>query len=750
MRLSRLWRPAAACRTFVRFSLLFAIASTSTGSARAADGIVSGTVTDQSGQPLPRVFVRILDSSDHEVGATFADEGGRFRAQAPERCSIDASLTGFEPARVDCNGAAPLRVVLTVTPIQETVVVSATRTEAPAAQVGASVTTFTAADLERRNLPLAVDVLRFAPGAIAVRSGGAGTITALFVRGGESNYNKVLLDGIPLNEPGGAFNFSNLSTENLDRIEFVRGAHSALFGSDAVASVVQLVTRRPDRNNPRPHVAATLEGGTYGTVRGAGSVSGASGPLDYTIGAARFSTDNREPNNAFGNTSLSAQVGVALPHDAMLRAVGRGELERVGTPGQTAFGRPDLDAFFARHDGVGGVSYDQSLTARVRQRAAYSFAASNQQSTNLVLDPPYQPRFEDRVGVATFSDFPYDSRSKFRRHHASYQVDWRLFDGGAHGEHLLTALADWDGERATLENRLASTVTKPSRNNGGVAVQHQAFWPRTFVTVGGRIERNASFGTAAVPRGSIVFVARQAGGAFGETRVRASGGRGIKEPSMLESFSLSPFARGNPDLNPERSRSFEAALEQRFARDRARAEIVWFDNRFIDKVSTRTTNPATFEAQYFNLGLSRARGAELVLDAAPVRPLRVRGGYTFVASRVLESTAPGNVLLQVGNWLFRRPRHSGFAEVTWQRERVTLDLRGLFVGRSVDSDFSALQPPMLENPGYTTWDARATYRLTPHLAALFAVDNIGDADYMEVLGYRALRRAARVGLRFNF
>jgi outer membrane cobalamin receptor len=128
----------------------------------------------------------------------------------------------------------------------------------------------------------------------------------------------------------------------------------------------------------------------------------------------------------------------------------------------------------------------------------------------------------------------------------------------------------------------------------------------------------------------------------------------------------------------------------------------------------------------------------------------VGGGYTFLASEVLESTAPGNVVLQAGSWLFRRPRHSGFVDATWEHRRVTAGLHGLFVGRSVDSDFSALQPPLVENPGYTTWDARATYAFTSHVGGLLAVDNIGDAEYMEALGYRALRRAARAGLRLSF
>jgi vitamin B12 transporter len=756
MRISRLRRPAPAGRPSAIILLVSAAIALIPDVAAASDHELTGTIVDQSGQALPRAYVRLLDGPPAERAGTFADEAGRFRLRtSADACRIEASLTGFQTAVAACD-ASPVRLVLTLAPVHETVVVSATRTEAPADQVGASVTTFTAADLERRRTPLVADLLRMSPGVMVVRSGGPGALTSLFVRGGESNYNKVLLDGIPLNEPGGTFNFSNLSTDNLERVEIVRGAHSALFGSDAMASVVQLVTKRPDRARTRPQGTFSLEGGTYGTLRGGAAASGASGRIDYAVGAQRFSTDNHVPNDAFDNTTLSANVGLAAGRAAAIRLIVRSEREHAGTPGQTAFGRPDLDAFFQRHDEVGGISLDRQAHSRFRQRAAYSLTSSGQQSTNLVADPPYVPRFGARVAPFAFSDFRFDSRTNQRRHHASYQIDWRFAAAGRHGDHLVTALADWDGERARLDNPLASTVTRASRDNLGWSLQHQALWRRVFTTAGGRLEHNDSFGTAFVPRGSLVFVARNAHGdpaargLLGETKLRASAGLGIKEPTVLESFSPSPFFRGNPDLEPERARTVEAGVEQRFARDRAKVELVWFDNRFSNRISTRTTNPATFEAQYFNIGLSRARGAELSIDTAPAGPLRARGGYTFLASRVIESTAPDNVVLQAGNWMFRRPRHSGFIGATWDRQRLSLSVDGLFIGRFVDSDFSALEPPIERNDGYATWDARIAWKVTARVAGTVSIDNLADAEYMEALGYPALRRAIRAGVRVYF
>jgi vitamin B12 transporter len=444
-------------------------------------------------------------------------------------------------------------------------------------------------------------------------------------------------------------------------------------------------------------------------------------------------------------------VGVALSHTATLRVIARGELEHVGTPGATAFGRPDLDAFFERHDGTGGVTFDQQLMGRFRQRAMYSLAVSNYQSTNLIADPPYTPRFENRSAPFQFSDFTFDSRAKLRRHHASYQADWRLTsDASVAGDHRLTLLADWDGERASLIDQLALTTVPASRNNTGLSVQHQALWARAFVTAGARIEHNDSFGTAAVPRGSVVYVARQGSGTVGDTRLRASAGLGIKEPTVLQSFSPSPFFHGNPDLLPERSRTLEAGVEQRFASDRARVELTWFDNRFRNLIATRTTNPATFAAEYFNIGLTQARGAELAIDVAPLRALRARGGYTFLSSEILESTSPNSAVFKVGQSLFRRPRHSGFVGGSWVSGPFIADLNGVVIGRFVDSDFASLLPPILTNPGHTSWDGRVAYQVTRQFRAFLSIDNLTDGDYLEPLGYPALGRAVRAGVRVAF
>ena len=728
----------------VSLSLLLAAASAS-----AADR--TARIIDPSGRPLPRAHVRLITQSDAaspSTGATvdlFADEMGRVTLPASGACQIEASLPGFRTTTVPCGAADTQTITLAVAPIEETVLVTATRTATPAGQLGVSTTTFTADDIRRRQSPVVSDLLRSVPGAVVVRTAAPGGVTGLFVRGGESNYNMVLVDGIPVNEPGGTFNFNNLTTTNVERVEVVRGANSALFGSDAMSSVVQLFTRRGVTGaSTRPSFSAQFDGGSYGTVRGDVSASGTRGRLDYSVGAARFSTDNRVPNSGFENTSLSANVGTSLGANTTVRGLMRAELGRTGTAGQTAYGRPDRDAYYDHNDIVGGVSVDQTLTRTLRQRASYSVADSRQASVNLVEDAPYTPSYQGRVAPFEFSDFTFDSRTTLRRHYASYQADWRAASG-TNGSHQFTVLADWNGERATLDDRMNNSQVRARRNNVGAALQHQMLWRRLSTTAGARVERNDSFGTAVVPRGSASFMLHSGHGPIGDTRLRGAAGLGIKEPTVLQSFSISPYFRGNPDLQPERARALEAGIEQRLIGDRVKLDATWFDNRYRNIIGLRSTGG--YNSEYFNIGLTSARGAELGATVAPTASLRLGGGYTFTDSEILESTSAFSEVFAVGQWAFRRPRHSGFVEAAWVKGPLAFDLRGTTIGRFVDSDFSSLSPAFTENPGRTTWDGRASYTLRRGVTALFAVDNLSNRDYQEPLGYLTLRRAVRLGVR---
>jgi vitamin B12 transporter len=361
----------------------------------------------------------------------------------------------------------------------------------------------------------------------------------------------------------------------------------------------------------------------------------------------------------------------------------------------------------------------------------------------LAIDPPYVPQFGGHVAPFTFSDFAYDTLTDLRRHFASYQADTRIGGGGAN-EQMLTFAFDVNSERGVLTNRMANSIVRASRDNFGWTAQHQWFGARASIASGLRVEQNDSFGTAVAPRISVAIAAAA------NTKLKFNAGLGVKEPTILQSFSPSPSFLGNPDLDPERATTVDAGVEQRLLGQRLKIEAIWFDGRYKNIISTRTISFTPFLSQYFNIGLTKAHGAELAFDAAPAASLRVRSGYTLTRSRIAESTSPANPVFAVGAWAFRRPRHSGFVEAVWTVERFGADLHGTFIGRRVDSDFSSLVPPFVENTGYQTWDAGASCEIAAPVTLYLRVDNFGDRDYMDPLGYPAWKRSARAGARVSW
>ncbi len=271
--------------------------------------------------------------------------------------------------------------------IQESVVVTATGHETPESNVGTSITVLDRRDIEQRHALSTIDLLRTIPGIVAVRSGGVGNLTGVFVRGGESTYNKVLLDGLPLNEPGGAFNFASLSPEHIERIEVLRGAHSALFGSDAMASVIQLFSARPEIG--RPQLNLTLDGGTFDTAHlaaGAGARNGRPRVLGLRLLSAHRQPRAEQQNKT---STVAGNVARSMSSGASVRFLGRGEFGRTGTPGTTAFGRPDMDAFFRHRDGSFLGGWNQPLGSRgSRSRPAIRTSSRNTaRPTSLPIRP---------------------------------------------------------------------------------------------------------------------------------------------------------------------------------------------------------------------------------------------------------------------------------------------------------------------------------------------------------------------------
>lgn len=653
------------------------------------------------------------------------------------RLPVSAFLLFFTPIIASAQSApAP-----TPPTIHESIVVTATGRETPASKVGVSITVLNRDEIEKRHALSTIDLLRTMPGIVAVRAGGVGSLTGVFVRGGESAYNKVLLDGIPLNEPGGAFNFASLSPENIERIEVLRGAHSALFGSDAMSSVIHLFSARPETGRPR--VNLTVDGGNFNTAHVAAGFGARASTVQYSVFGSRLETDNEEPNNKNRTSTVSGSATRWLKSGASARFVGRGEFGRTGTPGPAAFGRPDMDAFFRHRDGslLGG--WNQPLGSRVTQQASYSYVITKYRSTNLVADLPYTATFGTLVAAFPSSDFLYDSETELERHHVEYRADAVIARN-----QILTAAFAYDGERGVLTNhRSTAAPQRPERNNTGTTVQYEATTERLSIVGGVRFENNGSFGFYAAPRLAMSWLVSSGSEEVGTTRLRGSVGRGIKEPLFIQSYSPSPSFLGNPDLRPERSRGFDLGIEQRFAGDRAAVEATYFANHFDDLISLGPFDPVTFNARYENIGETRASGLELAGTALLKGGVRFSAGYTLLDSKVIRSISSSPIFAP-GRQLYRRPRHSGSLQASYSRSRASIAVGAIFIGSRVDSDFNF--PTVSSNEGYTAWNASGELRVAARTAAFVTIDNLADRNYMEPLGYRGLGRTIRAGIRTRF
>src|SRR5579864_7569657 len=248
---------------------------------------------------------------------------------------IQVLAPGFAADTIDMSAQTEITVTLRLAPASETVVVSATRTPVPGEAAGADIDTLNTGQLTTMQPTAAADAIRFLPGAIVNAAGQRGGLTSLFVRGGESRYNKVIVDGVTINEPGGTFDFGTLPLDQADRMEFVRGTQSTLYGSDAMTSVVQVWTRTGSTQLPELRFGA--DGGNFSTARGYASLAGARSRFDYNLFGGQFNTEGSYINNAYSDSMEGANVGAALSDHASLRVRVRHSNSHSGVPGEWSF-----------------------------------------------------------------------------------------------------------------------------------------------------------------------------------------------------------------------------------------------------------------------------------------------------------------------------------------------------------------------------------------------------------------------------
>lgn len=720
-------------------------------------GSVAGVVTDPAGARVPHARV-LLVSALGAVASSDTDALGQYRFEGlpPGRYELRVAAPGFRAdARtllVGSGGPLDVPVRLHVSALAESVVVSASHVELPLSRAADSVTVMTARDIADRQLETVADAIRSVPGVTVSRNGGRGGVTSLFPRGGESDFTLVLVDGIKANTFGGGFDFSALSTADVERIEVVRGPESALFGADAIGAVVQVITRA----GGRPAAEASAEAGSFGTRRFTGGTSGSRGPLSWGASAERVSSDGftgpapatRENvvNDDYRSTHFSATGGWRTPGRGDLRGSFNVTSSSRGFPGP--FGSNPVGAYTAvdrlsqgdTRTTQLGVRWLQTLGSRVRQTASASYA-------NLDND------FTSEYGL---------SASASRRWSARAQTDVELA-----GALSLSAGVEAQRERATstfITAEAGEPVPIRRLILGAFGELRAQPTGRLSVTAGVRADRirrdrldasldpysprpvfGADATTSVNPRISAAFIV-PGGGERGSVKLRATAGTGIRAPDGLEiAFT------DNPNLKPERSRSAEAGADWTLPGERVVLGATAFFNRYRDLIIA--VGPAIADASRYrtdNISNARSRGVEISASLRPLSGLSARLGYTFLSTAILAVDRLGvaPTPFRVGDRLLRRPAHEASLDITWTRDRLALFARAGARGRTLDVEPTwGTYGGLFENAGFGVVDAGAGWRATRHVEVLARVGNLLDKRYEETFGFPALGRNAMLGVR---
>ena len=598
------------------------------------------------------------------------------------------------------------------------VVVTATRIPTPARDLPVAVTVISGAQLRERGIRTVAEALRTVPGANVVATNSYGSQTSLFLRGGESDYVKVLIDGVPQNTPGGAYDFANLTTDNVERIEVVRGPASVLYGSDAMTGVVQIFTR--DGRGPARGTVG-WSGGTYATSALDATLAGGGKRAGYSLGVSRFASDGLYAfNNQYRNEVVSGRMRLRPDErtDAALSLRYGDALYHFPTDGSgdtVSHNQHQLD----RGPSV-GLDLGHVFSARAEGRLTAGWHRDNLQYAI------------DKNGPADTTTFPFSSSEWITRTGVDARLNLRP---------VASAIVTVGGafEREAMSG--TTLDTSRSRNDGAVYLQIVTA-PERLVSVaaGARLEANQRFGTYATHRtGMAVRIAQG-------MRAIASVGTGFKEPSFFENFATG-FVHGNPDLEPEHSLNWEAGLEYTGLRRTMTARVTYFHQRFRDLIQYSGAPLGPDSVNYSNVADAAAQGVELGVQGALGGGLSFDAGYTYLDSRDFAT----NLRLQ------RRPAHT--ASLRFGEDmgaRATASLVAVFTGDRDDYDYSTFPARRVTLPPHTRVDVSGSYELSrargtlPGVGLTARVENLLGARYEDVKNFPARGRTLLLGGRLDW
>jgi len=609
------------------------------------------------------------------------------------------------------------------------VIITASRLDEPAKDVASSNTVIPGSDIKKAQHRMVANALKEVPALDLATTGGLGHTTSIFMRGANSGATLVLIDGVEANNPistDRGYDFANLTTDNIERIEVVRGPQSVLYGSDAMGGVINIITKK-GKGELRANLL--LEAGSFATYRGSLSAGGGNDLVNVAFSASRAQSagisaaakdlGNRE-RDGYRNETVSAKVGFTPAAWFEIDVVARGT---------------DAEAEIDNFGGVGGDDPNHvmdttqwlfSVAPRLRlldnsweQTLSFSL-------TNLVSHDDNPPDAET-FGTFSFGDF----RSQL------VTLDWQNTFFLIPDQSLIVGATfrQESGESTNLFQNFA-----PPPDVIVDVLSNQTAWIRSaygqyrihllesiIASAGARVDDHKAFGTHGTYRGTLAYLAKCT-----DTKFRGTVGTGFKAPSLYQLFS----SFGDPDLKPEESLGWDAGFDQGFLDGTVTASVTYFKNNFTNLIDFDTAT-----STYNNIGRARTSGVEAAIRIALLKELEVRLSYTFTDTENKDT----------GEQLLRRAPHKGGVRVLYSPiDALKLNASVLYVGKRKELDFSAFPAPMVTLDDYILVDLAASLRVHKHVELFIRGENIANQKYEDSLGFGVPGPGVYAGANIDF
>lgn len=620
----------------------------------------------------------------------------------------------------------------------EDVIISATKTPLPASQVTSAVEVMTGEELQRRQIKTVVDALRLSEGLTVFSNGGPGTSASVRIRGSNSDQVLVFIDGAIMNSAtAGNFNFANLTTDNIERIEILRGAQSMLYGSDAMGGVINITTKKGDTT---PSAGAFIEYGSFLSLREGAQVSGKQGPVDVSAAFSRwdytgFSAVNYRrgatERDGFHNWQASTRLGVALPRDGRLDLTFRLLQGKVNFDNGFGSGFDVLGAYSNSYQYVYGATYSQPITSWWNQTVTLTRQTESLESFGGTVQRSLPG------GAFTAVGFPFRSEINTVANRVEWQHNFQIAK-----PLLITAgyqYRDQRGENLNLLTNITTIPTKVLASHAGFAQAQLNLWDRLFGTAGVRIDEYNVFGTATTYRATAGYLHQETG-----TKVRGSYATGFRAPTINQLY-FPNF--GNPNLRPERSQSMDVGIDQYLAKNRLTLSGGYFWNRYRDMIAAVSTSfscgsPFGFCAE--NIGLVGTKGWEasmkyaMLRDVPLVKSLDLQAQYTNIMTR--------NLLEFPGNRAPRIPVDQWSVILSYRPiEPLLATLEGRYVGSRFDNVANTTKMK-----AFDVWHLTVNYEVVKGVQTYLRAENLFNEKYEEIFLFGTPIRSIFAGVRLTY